>query len=438
MFNDNSQHDDDISMPESLEQWLEQQAAADGISQERLFSQLVSAYWALNEMQEMLDEFDDENLSINRPSGENTEEVRERLDELEHQLETEAERRQSLDPLVEAIASHLAELEGKLEELAVEAGKAHNSLDQKHESVAEQVDALTEELEQEREKRATETQELRAGQEQIKTRLDSEFEDLETILTYLVSRTDELESDTSDMDAKHEEALTRFRWERDTLEYIKRKATDANTRSGECQSCGEVIDLGMLSRPYCPECENTLTGIKEEQKWLFFSNVIVTTENSSQGQSARESTRPSYQSGRSRPASGEEQFPEEPTQPGSDGGSGQDKEETPEDIRDPESDDTGSGSAQYREESGLGTPDTGNAEDTDWGDASFERAAINEKQSGGTTESHSQAEEEKSPTARGQNGDRSEERTADEEGGSEESGLDQSPFGDLSDLTSEE
>lgn len=499
MSDDRSQRDEEIAATESFEQWLERQAAADDISQEELFEQLVTSYWTLNEMKELLGTSDGKELSISRPSGggagEDPEAVRERLDRLEDRLEVEVERRQSLDPLVEAVADRLNETEERLEELAVEAEAAHSALDEKHESVAEETDTLKEELDQEREKRVTEHQELEAEQRRIKSRLDSEFDNLEAILTYLVSRTDELESDVSNVDTKHEEAFARIGWERDVLDSIKREAAGANVRSGECESCGEEIDIGMLARPYCPNCESTLTGIEQEQKWVIFSDVTVTVAGGSQGESARESDRLSQRSGRPQSASaGRDNLEESPefggghsaeadreagnvqgpksgatnSEPAQNrrGGASETSdttadagsedtvfnnaavdEERPDDTnerrsqpqaghgQDPKSDAIGSSPAR-----GESRSEPSDTEDAGWEDTVFENPAVDERQPDETSEDHGQAHAGRTPAGESQNQEQDVSQPPDEEGESDDSDPDhaQSPFGDLSDLTTEE
>ena len=69
MSNDRSRGDDEVSAGAPFEQWLERQAADEGISQEQLFERLVSSYWTLNEMEQLLGGSDTEPLSIGRPSG---------------------------------------------------------------------------------------------------------------------------------------------------------------------------------------------------------------------------------------------------------------------------------------------------------------------------------------------------------------------------------
>lgn len=450
MSNDYSRQSSNLPVSDSVEEWLSHQAEKEDISREQLFGQLVSSYWTLNEMEELLGSSSEEELSVAQPSddgsAEANEEMRERLAKVEEKMETEVERRQSLDMLAEMTAGRLTDVEETLDELAGEVEEVRESVDRKHESVAERADELEEELEQERETRASEQQMLAGEQDRIGSRLDSEFENLETILTYLVSRTDELEAGVSDIDSRQEEALTRLRRERDALNSIKREAADANVQSGECESCGETIDIGMLSQPYCPACEKMLTGVEEEQKWLFFSDIVVTTESESQKRSGRDGIQPFRETGRSQSAGGEHSSGG-PGDSGSDRSVSQSREEPAgtrqgsepsTTVPDPDPD------RASRDSEVSGSTD---ADDTGWADSGFEHSVISEESAGDVSERHSRAEAP-SPASAGQNGGQSGAQPADggdepeATGGGERNGDGsdnvESPFGDLGDLTDEE
>ena len=55
----------DSSQTTSFEEWIEQHAEAQGVSRQELFEQLVSSYWTVNEMAELIDEREDDlSLSV--------------------------------------------------------------------------------------------------------------------------------------------------------------------------------------------------------------------------------------------------------------------------------------------------------------------------------------------------------------------------------------
>ncbi|MFC6874319.1 hypothetical protein [Halobellus marinus] len=317
---------------ESFDEWLEQQAATQGLSREELFEQLISSYWTLTEMTQLLENtgstdppFDPSQSESSTPlptdiGSEGTDadrrepneipsddaaetdrgheaivdrldELQDRVDELESTLESEVERGQSLDAVAEAVVERISEIEAELDGLATELDSTRESVTDDYDSLAEDIDDLEAELSREKDTRATAQQKLTAEQDQIRSWLDTEFDNLETVLEYLISRTDELETDIESADSHYGDALSRLRWERDVLDSLKRDAAAAGVHAGECESCAETVDLDLLSRPYCPNCESILTGIEERDKWLFFSEAVVTTKGNGAGSDAHGSTR---------------------------------------------------------------------------------------------------------------------------------------------------
>ncbi|WP_336021587.1 hypothetical protein [Halobellus salinisoli] len=303
----------------SFEEWLDQHAASQGISREELFERLVSSYWTLNELTQLLDDsggrnhpFEDETVSgaekpaefdadairrekkarhedrradtstEERPDGDlesQFESLKERVDDLQAEVEAETERGQSLGDVTEAVATRLAEIEAELDEVTTTAETTRESLTEQYESLRTRVDSLESVVDRKHQQVASEQSELASEQEQLRSWIDAEFENLETILKYLVSQTDELETDIASAENRSREALSNLRWERDALQSVKRDAAALGVHEGICESCEATIDLDLLSRPYCPHCENSVSGVEKRKKWLFLSDAIVTTDS---------------------------------------------------------------------------------------------------------------------------------------------------------------
>jgi hypothetical protein len=335
MSDDFPDRGDNTPTTTSFEEWLDQQAASQGVSREELFEQLISSYWTLNEMMQLLDDSggsdpgsegtrsdrtgDDRLGSVptvgrsggNDPGGaprgrdqsrsprstppreteqspdddadddplaEQVEELRERVDSLQKTLEQEIDRGQSLDEFADTMANRLTRVETELEELASDSESAYEELGSEYDSLAERLDALETDLTDRQESLADEQASLEADQERIRTWLDSEFDSLRTILEYLVSQSDDLDAQISQSAARFEEELSRFRAERDALQSLKSEAAEHGTHTGVCESCDSEIDLDLLERPYCPDCEASLTGVESEDRWLFFSKYLLTTD----------------------------------------------------------------------------------------------------------------------------------------------------------------
>lgn len=350
MSDDFGDRSDNSPAMRSFEEWLDQQAKQQNISREELFERLISSYWTLNEMVQLLDDSDN-NTSLadlhtgDRSTDEGTgavptvgnsrqsddpprtrwsdhpndrrrdpnddrrrepqseqhrdsqtdrrqeqsdrsasqdgtdpdrlADLRDRVDKLESELNAEKERGQSLDGLTEVLASRLTELETSIEELESESAATHESLSAADDDLAERLNDLEATLE-------TRQDQLASEQKRIRSRLHSEFNDLETILEYLVTQTDELDAQITDVEGRYDEELSQLKWERDAVRSLKQAAAAHDAHAAECETCGERVDLDLLAEPYCQGCNSLLTGITEKDKWLFFSDIVVTTDGESE------------------------------------------------------------------------------------------------------------------------------------------------------------
>jgi peptidoglycan hydrolase CwlO-like protein len=325
----------------SFEEWLDQHAESQGISRQELCEQLISSYWTLNEMVQLLDDSgNDTSLSDLYPddgdatgavptigaggsdADRDTErsrgrdrggpdrrrgqrdrvdrdriaELRDRLEDVESRLDTEEERGQSQDGMIEALADRLSGMEADLEGLSSESEAAHQSLWAEYESLSDRIDELESALSAERQTRAEQhetladeqqrldanQESLAEGQERIRAWLDSEFDSLQTILEHLVSRDDDLDARLSQSESRYEERLSELRADREALRSLKREAAAHDAHEGTCGNCGETIDLDLLAAPSCPDCDASLSGIEERSKWLFLSDITVTTKESAE------------------------------------------------------------------------------------------------------------------------------------------------------------
>ncbi|WP_144906329.1 hypothetical protein [Halobellus captivus] len=456
----------------SFEEWLDQHAANQGISREELFERLVSSYWTLNELMQLLDESGNgpppvgespvdgdrndvgsgrgpsvDRSSTDRPSppsregqegdrqhsseidegrSDQLETLRDRVDELQADIEAEAERGQSLDGVKEAIAGRLTEIEAELDEIGNEVDATRQSLSGQYDSLTQRVDSLESEFDHKHEALASEQDDLATEQKQTRAWMDDEFGNLETILTYLVTQTDDLESDLSSAESRYEEALSDLQWERDTLQSIKRDAAALGVHEAECESCSSDIDLDLLSRPYCPNCENSLSGVEKREKWLFLSDAVVTTDTETSGRDAAVGSPRGGEAQVSKPQQSPREAPSQRQPERTQSSAPTDRRDTERDIPVAESDSHGSErntrgqhpSSAEHETDGLSRRSAGDRDDDssesttpfEFGSAEFE--------DGETNESSSSANEPDSNT------DTSSSAT--------------SPFGDLDDLEQKE
>lgn len=340
MSDDPSDRPDQSPTTASFGKWLDRQAESQGISRQELFERLVSSYWTLNELVQLLDdsgnttsladiypgdgpeppdgsgaaptigesghEPDETREHSGDPDSQGRrgqqdrdspseevselrtriEELHDRIDGLESELDDERERGQSQDGLIEALVGRLSEVETDLDELASASASGRESLSSEQAALERRLDDLESDLDGRQNQLASE-------QDRIGARLDSEFSELETILEYLLSRTDDLDTELATVEGRHDEALSQLRWEREAMQSLLRAAAAHDAHVGECGVCGEDVNLDLLAEPYCSQCDSLLTGIEERDKWLFFSDVVVTAEEAPTAGGNRSASPPS-------------------------------------------------------------------------------------------------------------------------------------------------
>ena len=334
MSDDSSDRRDSSPTTASFEEWLDQQAESQGISRQELFERLVSSYWTLNELVQLLDDSgnttsladiypddgsdppDEEGAGAapmiggsendsdrdrrrdrdqrerrrrdredrNQTREETSElraqieELHDRIGDLEAELGDERERGQSQDGLIEALADRLSGIEADLSELQSESASGRESLSSNQAALERRLDGLEADLNDLEGDLDGRQKQLASEQERLRSRLNSEFDELETILRYLVSQTDDLDAGLATVEQRHDEALSQLQWERSAMRSLLREASAHGAHIGECECCGADINLDLLAEPYCSECDSLLTGIEEHDKWLFFSDIVVTAE----------------------------------------------------------------------------------------------------------------------------------------------------------------
>ncbi|WP_231608258.1 AAA family ATPase [Haloferax gibbonsii] len=267
---DNDRADD---IPSSFEAWLDQRMSETGKSRDQLCQELLASHWQLNEITELLgrdshasDERPSEAKSATRsPSRDDTEpnkpvsddelaEVLELIEGLQSEVDTEAQRRARLEQSVQTLTTRLDEVEDALDEV---------------EDLPAELDAIE--------------STFRERHQALDTRFDDEFDNLQTILEYLVETDDRVETKLKEIETQYGAEIREIRAEREQLRRVKQAAKEADTHEGDCEHCGETIDLALLTSPECPNCQRPLHGVEKETKWLVLTDYTVTVASSDGG-----------------------------------------------------------------------------------------------------------------------------------------------------------
>lgn len=161
-----------------------------------------------------------------------------------------------------AVGESWDESSGAIDELDAE-------LDEVRHRISELETAVNEELSGE----ATDLDDLEAW-------IQNEFDNIEDVLEHLLSKTDNLEYRIgSAVDSQREqlEPLQEAHAEQEDLTALKAEAIRKDVDTAACADCGESVDLGVLPTPYCPNCEQKLTGVEAGQGWNPFDKPTLRT-----------------------------------------------------------------------------------------------------------------------------------------------------------------
>ncbi|WP_435064835.1 hypothetical protein [Halobaculum sp. EA56] len=292
---DDSWDDRDLDpSADSLEEWLADQAKREGVSEEELFQRLLSSYWTLNEVTQLLQSADEDNLfggsSDRGPPSSNTQ-TGDKRSSSSHQRESESDvGSQSDEDFNERLGLLEAKLEAQIErgtELESQLRTVVDRIEAFETEIAEHESATLSELRQFNEELDAIESEVTDEQARIESRLDNEFEDLETILDHLLTTTDSLESQIDRIERQQrsktdalQSALEELQVDQLQLQRVMQDAAEIDTTTATCDNCEETIDLPLLTTPECYNCGRRLTGIEEETKWFLFGNPVAQTTES--------------------------------------------------------------------------------------------------------------------------------------------------------------
>ena len=250
-------------LPDDLEAWVAERAAADGTSRADVVRRLMAAHRLLDEQPDRL----------NGAAGSDAD----------------------VDPAVgpedaDALAAELEALDARVGDLTDRVGGVETDLDEKITDVRERVIQV---------KRETDAKapadhdhpdlESRMDEqlERLEGRIDEGFENYEEILEYLTQRTDDLADDAADRGAKlrtvanavvdlrrRVAAIETVVEERAAVAALRESANQQGIAVAACDSCGGSVRLGLLDEPACPHCESPFDGV-EPGGWFRSARLTV-------------------------------------------------------------------------------------------------------------------------------------------------------------------
>ena len=261
-----------VELSPELDEWLDKRARELGEPREELVTRLLAAYRMTTSerdsgdlaaaldvegrvedaMQDELDATVDDVLSERVDST-----VRERLPDITDAVESRIEGQ--LDDVEEEFQEKLTDVRQRVVQLKRELdGKApadheaFETVDELDESVSalnREIVEVRDEFEADLASQTERVDELETRFDEFERRLDDAEEKLERV-AWVVS---DLRENQGGRDA-HQKAVDR----------IKRAAAQEGISSATCQSCGESVEIGLLTDPQCPHCNSTVSDVKPE------------------------------------------------------------------------------------------------------------------------------------------------------------------------------
>lgn len=288
---------------DSVEEWLEEIAEAEGLSREETLEDLVSSYWRLEEIFHLLQDADIDmdrsqgspakreyasasdlkelrskvnrlanELEESEPTDETVVELQRAVTSLDNRFETTESQLSKLSselsglldgPLAEPeeIAGRLTTLERRLNRLESNVSEVDGRLDDVAESsISEaQFDAYAREI-------GSVQESLRNDHRSLKDLVRNEFGNIRTILTHLLETSGDDEQRSRPADLEFEEDIRQHLEEQATLASILRTASRAGIRVAECSHCGRTVDLSLLEDPFCPNCERAFESLESSPR----------------------------------------------------------------------------------------------------------------------------------------------------------------------------
>lgn len=273
---------DSADAHESFQEWLQSVAASEGVSREEVLDQMMSSYWILSELSEMMGEAD-HSESAGGPTSIGQQPAPDQgqsdSDQSEAGVETELEQIIKLANLLnESSGSSHPPQQGSNPQLVGKLDQLHDDMDQLVTRINELADdqhdpesgtpddsAQVEELADQVEELESEVSDLADTVGDNEERTDEKFDQVEDILEYLVGRVDEFDKRIDDL-ANEVTLLASDEQGENTLAELKREANRKEIRTATCEACESEVDIGLLEAATCPNCNTQFDRLETEHR----------------------------------------------------------------------------------------------------------------------------------------------------------------------------
>ena len=304
---------------DTFQQWVRHTAESRGMTEHELLNQLVSAFWALDEMGDIgLNSASDPENS-DRAGDRRGEALRDENGVDDGRSETDGDKtsefpdsemsefldsetsepldpgdldpRDDLSSTEMELARRVAELRRQMADLSLDVEQQRSRQEDFTDRLSDDVTRLHSEvqsLESRMEKSDVDVEsrinaveasleDIEATQDEFEAWIDGEFDQIEALFERVLNavqgfddRIEALEDAVDSVSATEQD--------REALEALRKQAIRKGIDSGQCENCGMAVDLSMLSEPSCPSCDEEFWDIEEAALLNPFSSPTLRTD----------------------------------------------------------------------------------------------------------------------------------------------------------------
>ncbi len=249
-----------VKLPGEIDSWLTERAQTLGVDREAVLLQLLASYRAA-------DELDDDAVPV--PDSSAVEQlVSDRLAEAADTIQQEVDVvQQEVDGIEQRHEEDISDVRSRVVQLKREIdGKA--TADHSHEEL-NRLDNLEEELSG-----------VQSAVDSIEEEMDSTVAEHDVLIEDIDERLDTLQDRlktvawvVSDLRDAHESQGSI-----EAVDRIKRAAAKADIDRAKCESCGNGVDIALLSDPECPHCQATVTNVEASSGWFSKPRLLAASQ----------------------------------------------------------------------------------------------------------------------------------------------------------------
>ncbi|TKX52687.1 hypothetical protein EXE42_15705, partial [Halorubrum sp. SP3] len=300
---------------DTFQQWVKHTAESRGMTEHELLNQLVSAFWALDEMGDIaLDSASapgntasEKDQDWNPPRGRPTE--NDAPSETETPGSNEAstpnssdsesgdrispddlDPRDDLSPTEVELTRRVAEMRRQVADLSLDVEQQRSRQEEFTDRLSDDVTRLHSEI-QSLESRVDQDdgdlanridsvearlEDVEETQAEFETWIDEEFDQIEALFSQILDTVREFDGRVTDLSSSVD-TMVDAKQDREALDTLRKQAVRKGIDTGRCENCDMTVDLSMLSEASCPSCDKQFRDIEASTPWNPFSKPTLRT-----------------------------------------------------------------------------------------------------------------------------------------------------------------